>query len=81
MILIYNCMLYIVFNVSFNLFVRFVYFKSDPIGVAIPYPLESRLFPTFIVSQGCLSFKYSLTLDSSKNAYLPFDSLKYIRNK
>jgi len=28
------------------------YLKSDPRAVPIPYPFESRLLPTFIVSQG-----------------------------
>ena len=33
-----------------------------------------------MVSQGFLSFKYSFTLDSSKNAYFPLDSLLQISN-
>lgn len=31
--------------------------KSESIGVAMPYPLESRLFPTFIVLHGLLSLR------------------------
>lgn len=43
----------------------------------MPYPLESRLEPIFIVSQGSLRLVYSFVVDSSRNAYRPLDSLTF----
>ncbi len=51
---------------------------SEPNGVAIPYPFESKLLPTFIVSHGARSFKYSFTTDSNRNAYFPWDSRTFL---
>ena len=42
-------------------------------GVATPYPLESRFPPTFRVSQGFRCSMYSFMVDSSRKANLPFD--------
>lgn len=42
-------------------------------SLPIPYPLESKFSPTLMVSHGFLSFKYSFTDDSRRNAYFPFE--------
>ena len=47
-------------------------------GVAMPYPLESRLSPTFIVLHGLRWLKYSFIVDSSRNAYLPPSTLMMV---
>lgn len=45
--------------------------RGDPNGVATPKPLASRFLPTFIVSQGSLSFVYSFFGLSISRAYFP----------
>ena len=40
----------------------------------MPYPLESKFVPTFMVSHGFLMLVYSFKVDSTKYAYLPFFS-------
>lgn len=47
--------------------------NCEPLGVAIPYPLESRFPPTFIVSQGLRCSVYSFIVDSRRKAYFPLD--------
>lgn len=49
--------------------------SGDPSGIAIPYPLTSKLRPTFIVSQGFLMFTKSFLGDSMSKANLPFEFL------
>ena len=46
------------------------YLKSERNGVAMPYPLESRLPPTLIVLHGFRMFWYSFVVDSSRKAYV-----------
>lgn len=40
--------------------------SSESTGVAIPYPFESRLEPTFMVLHGFWLFMYSLVVDSTR---------------
>lgn len=47
--------------------------NEDPLGVAMPQPLESKFPPTFMVSHGFLCSMYSFMVDSSKQAYFPLD--------